>query len=102
LRGKTVERLRLVEAAHLDGVPAGCAPAIERKPPIGLARNGHYAAIELGRIRAIDLDLGLARRLALLERGIVEKRELHRALELEHALAGEEQYARVGIDALDR
>src|SRR3954452_3641467 len=97
-----IERLCLVEAAHLDRPFDRLAFAAYREPSIGLARDRNNAAIELGRIGAIDDNLGLAGGLAFIERGIVEKRERHRSLELEGPLAGEEHHARMSVDALDR
>ena len=100
--GEMIERPGLVEAAHLDRPFDRLALAANREPPIGFSRDRNDTAIELGRIGAIDGDLGLAGGLALVERGKVEKRKLYRTFELEGALAGEEHHARVGVDALDR
>src|SRR5947209_18716522 len=100
--GKTIKRLRLVEATHLDGVFDWLALAADREPPIGLAGDHRNAPMARGRVGTIDLDLGLAGRLALRKRGIVEEWELHGALELERAPAGEEHHGGMGIDALDR
>jgi hypothetical protein len=100
--GEMIEGLRLVEAAHLDRPFDRLALAGNREPPIRLACDRNDAAIELRRIGAIDGDLSLAGGFALVERGIVEKRELHRPLELEGAVAGEEHHARMGVDTLDR
>ena len=52
----------------------------------------------LRRERPIDLELGLARGLALRGGGIVEEGKFDRALDLVDALAGEEHGGRVRVD----
>jgi hypothetical protein len=99
--GEMIERLGLVEAAHLDRPFDHLAVTPDRKAAVGRTRDRHHAAIDLRGIALIDLDLGLAGDLALGERRKVEEREFDRALDLEHALAGEKHHRRMGIDALD-
>ena len=99
--GQMVERLGLVEAAHLHRPFDRLAAAADGKAA-GPARDRHHAAIDRRRERAVDLDLGLAGRFALLQRGIIEERKTHRALDLERALAGKEYRGRMGVDARDR
>ena len=99
---QTVERRILGEAAHLDRPLDRRAAAVEREAPVGRAGDRHDAAVDFGRKRPVDLELRRAGRLALLERRIVEKREAHRALDLQRPLAGQEYRSRVRIDALDR
>ena len=99
--GQAVERRVLGETAHLDRPLDRRAAAVERQPPVWRARDRHDAAIDVRRERPVDLDLGLAGRLALVEARIVEEREAHRALDLERTRAGKEHGRRVGIDALD-
>src|SRR5215211_2334245 len=96
-----VERARLVEARHLHRPFHRRSATVERQPAVGFARDRHDTAVDFRRIGAVDLKLGLAGRLALLDRGEIEKGKPHRALDFEHALAAEEYYGRVGIDALD-
>jgi len=76
--------------------------AVEREPAVGLARDWHDAAIDLGRESPVDLKLCLAGLLAQSQGRIVEERKAHRALDLECAVAGQKHRGRVGIDALDR
>ncbi len=90
------------EAAHLHRPLDRRAVAVEREPPVRLARDRHDPAVDVGRERPVDLELGLAGRLALVEGRIVEKREAHRALDLPGAVAGQEHRRRMGVDALDR
>jgi hypothetical protein len=78
----------------------GRAFPAKRQLAVGFARDGHNPEIDFGRIGCVDRKLGVAGLLALGERRIVEKRETHRALDLERTLAGEEHRGRVGIDAL--
>ena len=66
---------------------------------VGRARDRHHAAIDRRRERAVDRDLGLAGALALVERGIIEERKAHRALDLERALARQEYRRGMGVDA---
>ena len=99
LLGEMIERLRLVEAPHLDRPFDRLAVAAEREPPVRPARDRDHPPVERGRKRAIDLKLGLAGGLALVERRIVEEREFHRALDLQRAFAGKEDRGRMGVDA---
>src|SRR5262249_61023176 len=69
--------------------------------PSRVARDPHDGAVDLRRIAPVDLDLGGAGGLALIKRRKIEEGEFYRALDLEHALAGEEHNGRVRIDALD-
>ena len=73
--GKPVESLAFVEPPHLDGPFHRLAFAGDRKPPCGIASNGHDVAVNRGRERAVDLDLGFARGPAFAERGKIEKWE---------------------------
>src|SRR4029077_3583721 len=82
--GKPIEGLAFVEAPHLDGPFHRLAFAADRKPPCGIAGNGHDAAVDRGRERAVDLDLGFASGPAFAERGKIEKGKAHGALDLEY------------------
>jgi hypothetical protein len=68
----------------------GRAFPAKRQLAVGFAGDGHNPEIDFGRIGCVDRKLRVAGLLALGERRIVEKRETHRALNLERTLAGEE------------
>ena len=99
-RGEVIEGLRLVEAAHLDRPFDRRATAVECQSPIRVARDRHDAAIDIRRIGAVDLELGRAGGLALVEGGKIQEGKAHRALDLEHTLVAQEQHRRVSVDAL--
>ena len=99
--GEAVERLVLVEPRHLDRPFHRLAGAVERERTIGLARDRHDAAVELRREGAIDVELGEAGGLAPVQCRIIEKRIFHRALDLEHKVAGEKDRGGMGVDAAD-
>ena len=99
---QVVEGRILVETAHLDSPFDRRAGAVEREPAVRLARDRHDAAIDFRRERPVDLELGLAGLLALVEGRIVEERKAHRAFDLEGAGAGQEYRGGMGVDALDR
>ena len=96
-----IEGAVLVEAAHVDRPFDRRAVAADREPSVTRARDGHDAAINFWRERPVDLDLGFAGGFALFERGKIEKRKAHRALDLQRAVAGEKHRGRVGVDAPD-
>ena len=83
---RPVERRLLVEAAHLDRPFDRRAGAVEREPAVRRARDRHHAQIDLGRERPVDLELGLAGALALIEGRIIQEREAHGTLDLERAV----------------
>src|SRR5260370_218876 len=102
-------------ASNSTGRPAGRtmlqrsrSPRMRRTGPsppasgVRAPRSREAEAVDLGRERLVDLELGLAGGLALLERGIVQEWEAHGALDLEGAVACEEHRRRMGVDALDR
>ena len=96
-----IERAVLVEAHHVDRPFDRFAVAVDRQPAIVRARDGDDAAIKLRRQPPVDLDLRFAGVFALFERGKIEKRKVHRALDFQHAVAGEKHRGRVGVDAAD-
>ena len=100
--GEEIERARLVEAVHLDRPLDRLAGAVEREMAAALARDRDDAMIERGRERAIDLDLRLAGRFALVEGRVVEKGKTNRALDLERAIAGEKDDAGMRVDPTHR
>src|SRR5438552_279617 len=67
---------------------------------IAAPRDANDAPIELRGIACIDMQLLFAGTLALLESRIVEKRQPHRALDLQHAIAAEKDRRGVGVDPL--
>ena len=87
--------------AHLDRPFHRLAGAIERERAIGLARDRHYAAVELRREGAIDVELGEAGGLTPVQSRIIEKRIFHRALDFENKVAGEKNRGGMGVDAAD-
>src|SRR5581483_5926498 len=58
--------------------------------------------INLRRVGGVDGKLGLAGLLALRQRGIIQKRKFHSALDFEHPLAGEEDRSAMRVDTLYR
>lgn len=98
--GDLVERLRLVETHHVDRPLHRLALAADGEPSVGLAGDGDNAVVERRGEGAVCLDFGLAGRLALRQRGKVEKRETHLPLDLERAVAGQEHRSDMGVDAL--
>jgi hypothetical protein len=99
--GEVVERLRLVEAPHVDRPLDRFAVASECKVSGATARHRDDAAIKLRCEGPVCFDLGEARSLAPFDRREVEKGKLHRTLDLEGALAGQEHDPGVGVDAAD-
>ena len=97
-----IERRVLVEPAHLHRPLDRLAAPVDCELAVRLTRDRHDPAIDFGGEGAIDLELGLARRLASLQRRIVEERKAHRALDLEGALPRQEHRGRVGVEAPDR
>jgi hypothetical protein len=100
LARNVVERLALVEAAHVDRPFDGLAAAVQREFAAAVADDGDDAAVYFGRIGCVDLEFGFARGFALFEGRIIEERKFHRPLDLEHAVPGEEYRGGVGVDAL--
>ena len=96
--GQMIERLGLVEAGHLDRPFHRLAVAADGEGAAAGARDRHDPLVDRRRERPVDLDLGLAGGLALFERGIVEKGECHRALDLEGAPAAQKHSRRMGVD----
>ena len=97
-----IERQRIVEAAHLDRPFDRLAAPVECERAVRRARDRHHPQIDLRRERPVDLKLRLAGGLALLQRGEIQKRKPHRALDLQRALAGQEYRGRMGVDPFDR
>jgi hypothetical protein len=97
--GEAIERLRLVEAPHVDRPLDRLAVAAERKGAVATARHRDDATVKLRRKGPVGLDLGEAGGLALRERREVEEGETDGALDLEGALAGQEHDSGVGVDA---
>ena len=98
---QVVQGLGFVEAVHLHRPFDRLAGPANHQSAIGLAGYRHGTPIDFRRKGPVDLDLGLASRLALRERGEIEKWKAHRTLHLEGSLASEEHRGRVRIDAFD-
>ncbi len=96
--GETIERLGFVEAAHLDRPFDGLAPARKRQHTIGLARDRDDAEIELRCKRPVGFDLCGTGDFSLFQRGEIQERKAHRALDLVGALPGQKHDGRMGID----
>ncbi len=97
--GEAIERLRLVEAVHLDRPFDGLPRAPERQRAIPLARDRDDAAIEAGRKRSIGFDFGVACGSAPFQRREIQERKAHRTLDLVGALSSQEHRGRMGVDA---
>ncbi|MFO0988452.1 MAG: hypothetical protein U1F37_13955 [Alphaproteobacteria bacterium] len=100
--GHAVEQRILLEAPHDDEPVERFARAADRERAVGAPHQRHDPAIELGRRAPVDAQLLLAGGAALLDRRVVDVGELHRALQLHRAIAGQEDVRDVGVDALDR
>src|SRR3974390_3490221 len=100
--GQMVERLRLIEAAHLHRPFHRLACASNGESAVFLLSNRQHAAVYLRCERAVDLDLVLAGCFALCQCRIIEERETHSALDLERALARQKYRRGMGIDTFDR
>ena len=98
--GEAIERLRLVEAPHVDRPLDRLTLAGKRVGTVGTARHRDDAAVKLRREGPVGLDLGEAGGLTLLERREVEEGKADGALDLEGALAGQEHDPGVGVDAV--
>src|SRR5437588_12322986 len=96
-----VERCILVETVHLDRPFDRRTWAAEREATAGFPRDGHHAAIDFGGEGAIDPQLRLACQLAPIEGRVIQKRKVHRPLDLEGPLTCKKNDGRVGVDALD-
>lgn len=81
-----IERLRLVEAPHLDRPFHRLARTTDREVAVGSLRDHHYAPVYRGRVGAVDLYFGLAGGPAFRQRQIIKERKAHGALDLEGAL----------------
>ncbi len=68
--------------------------------PSGPRETQQKPEINLRRPRPVDLDLPRASRPPPLERGEVHVGELHRALDLEDLVSGEEHERAMGLDAV--
>ena len=97
---EVIDRLPLVEPRHLQRPFHHLAVAVEREAAIGAASDRHQPAIDFWRECAIDQQFLLAGLLAFLQRGVIEIRELHRALDLQRALAREKHRGAVRINSL--
>ena len=99
-RSDTVERLLLIEPHHFDRPFDRGTRSVDFKGPIGIARDGNNAAVELWRIAGVDLQFLLAGALALLQRRIVEEGQPNGALDLQGPVAAEKYHGGMGVDAL--
>ena len=96
--GHVVERLPLVEAAHVHDPLDRLAGAAELQALLA-AGDRHGPEINRGGVGSIDRDLRLAGRLAPGERGEVHEGEAHGALDLVGVLAGQEDDRAMRVDA---
>src|ERR1019366_2770874 len=87
------------EAAHFHRPLDGRATAGERQAAAALPGNRDNAKIQFRRESAVDLEFRLARGLAPVQGGEIEKRIANRALDLEGAIPGQEHRRRMGVDA---
>ena len=96
----TVERLLLIEPHHFDRPFDRGTRSVDFKDPVGIARDGNNAAVELWRINGVDLQFLLAGALALLQRRVVEEGQPNGALDLQGPVAAEKYHGGMGVDAL--
>ncbi len=97
-----VERRIFIEALHFERPFHDLAFAAYREAARRLSGDRHHAAIDLRCEWPVDRKLGLAGGLAPGKRRIIEKREFHRAFDLQHPFAREEHRRAVGIDPRHR
>ena len=76
--------------------------ALVREARVGLAGNGHDAAVKIGREWSIGLNFGITGFFTFREAREVEKWKAHRAFDFEGTLAGEKHHGSVSIDAIHR
>src|SRR3974377_124318 len=100
--GQMVERLRLIEAAHLHRPFHRLARAGNGKGAVFFLGDRQHAAVYLRCERAVDLHLGLTGGLSLFPGRKIEERKKHTALDLECALARQKYRRGMGINTFDR
>ena len=96
----TVERLLLIEPHHFDRPFDRGTRSVDFKDPVGIARDGNNATVELWRINGVDLQFLLAGALALFQRRVVEEGQPDGALDLQGPVAAEKNHGGMGVDAL--
>jgi hypothetical protein len=96
-----IEGCMLVESMHLDRPFDRDSCAAQHEPAVGLARDRHHAAIDLGGKRSVYPQLRLAGLPAPVPRRVIQKWKADRSLDLESPLPGKENYGGMGVDALD-
>ncbi len=99
-RSDTVERLLLIEPHHFDRPFDRGTRSVDFKDPVGIARDGNNATVELWRINGVDLQFLLAGALALLQRRVIEEGQPNGALDLQGPVAAEKNHGGMGVDAL--
>lgn len=100
--GKPIEQALLIETVHFDEPVHGRARATERQRSIRLTRDRHHAAIEIRCGAAVDLNLGVAHRLAPFDGREVEIVVSNGSFQLPGTRPGKKHDGCVGLDALDR
>jgi hypothetical protein len=100
--GQPIEQRVLIEARHVDAPVDRIAAAIQRESAARLLCDRHHATINGGRRSTIQAHFGLARGTALRRRREVQVVESNGALQLQRAVAGEEDNGAMGIDPFHR
>ena len=101
--GRRGDRGRAPPRPGSGASPAAIRPAGPCRPGRGRAGSrgdGQDAQVELGRVAPVELELVAQRLLAPLQGGEVEEAVADRALELEGAVAGQQDDGGMGVDAL--
>lgn len=96
--GNAVERLIFIETHHFDSPFDRLALAADGKTAVTFACDRDDSAIEPGRKAPVDVDLGRAGDLALLQCRIIQKRKLHRALYLQRQIIDQKDGGCVRIE----
>ena len=94
---QVAEQILLTELASLDQIFDSRAVATQNRR-FGAAGNRDNVQVQLGRQAAVQADFFLAEMLALFQRGIVEKAEIDRFLDLVNIVAGQQHPGNMGFN----
>ena len=99
--GDAIQRLLLVKARHFDRpFDRGAASTRFQEAPVVGTRDRDNPPVEFRGIACIDFQFLFTGPFTLLERRVVEKRQPHRAFDLQGTIAAEEDHRGMGIDPL--
>lgn len=99
--GHAAQHVGFGEARHLQGPFDDLATPAERQPAVRAARDRNEAAIDAGRVRLVDLELATEHAMPALEGGEIHVVVGDGSLDLEDAIAGQEDMRAMRRDARD-